>query len=70
MYVLQIKRDKFTGQIDKYKARLVALGNLQRNNTYTEIRASTVRANTVKLLLSIQAQTESDAMVLDVKGAY
>jgi len=30
MFVLNIKRDKTTGAIDKYKARLVALGNKKK----------------------------------------
>ena len=70
MFVLQIKRDKVTGEIDKYKARLVALGNQQKPGSYTEISSNTIRSNTVKLLLSIQAQTDSSAMVIDIKGAY
>ena len=70
MYVLQIKRDKVTGAIDKYKARLVALGNKQKENSYKDVKSNTVKSNTVKLLLSIQAHTNAHAMVLDVKGAY
>ena len=70
MFVLQIKRNKKTGEIDKYKARLVALGNRQKSSSYREISSNTVQSNTVKLLLSIQAQYQAEAMVLDVKGAY
>jgi hypothetical protein len=70
MWVLQIKRDKHTGRIDKYKARLVALGNQQKNSSYTDISSSTVRTATVKLLISIQAKTNALSMVLDVKGAF
>ncbi len=70
MWVLQIKRDKITGEIDKYKARLVALGNQQKHGSYTDINSNTVRSNSVKLMLALMAQTDSEAMVIDIKGAY
>ena len=70
MFVLTIKRNKITGEIDKRKARLVALGNMQKENSFTEIKSSTVRANTVKLLLSLQAHFNAHAMSIDVTAAY
>ena len=42
MLVLTVKRLP-NGQIDKYKARLVALGNHQKENSYEHIKAGTVR---------------------------
>jgi len=70
MFTLNIKRDKTTGSIDKYKARLVALGNQQKPNSYKDISSKTVRSESVKLLLAIQAKTNAYSMILDVKGAY
>ena len=69
MLVLVIKR-KPDGSIDKYKARLVALGNQQRPDSYGEIKSATARSSTAKMLMSIQAKTNGKSMVLDVKGAY
>ena len=70
MIVLQIKRDPKTGEIDKYKARLVALGNQQSEDSYQDIKSGTARSASVKLLASIQAKTGAFSMVLDIKGAY
>ena len=69
MMVLVIKR-KQDGTIDKYKARLVCLGNQQESSSYDAIKSGTARSATVKLLISIQAKMGSTSMVLDVKGAY
>jgi hypothetical protein len=69
MWVLKIKRD-VKGNIDKYKARLVALGNQQKPNSYSEVSSSTARSSTIKMLISLQAKTGAPSMVLDVKGAY
>ena len=70
MFTLTIKRDPTTGQIEKYKARLVALGNQQKPDSYKDISSQTVRSASVKTLLAIQAKTNAYSMVLDVKGAY
>ena len=70
MLVLTIKRNAVTGVIDKYKARLVALGNQQDPTSYEDIKSGTARSASVKLLISIQAKTSATSMVLDVKGAY
>ena len=70
MLVLTIKRNAVTGEIDKYKARLVALGNQQDPTSYEDIKSGTARSASVKMLISIQAKTSATSMVLDVKGAY
>ena len=69
MMILSVKR-KPDGTIDKYKARLVMLGNRQSESSYTNIKSGTVRNSTVKLLISLQAKTKGVSMVLDIKGAY
>ena len=70
MWVLKIKRNRSTGAIEQYKARLVALGNQQDESSYDQIKSNTVRTSSVKLLIAIQAITGALSMVLDVKGAY
>ena len=70
MYIFAIKRNKSTGEIDKYKARLVALGNQQKIGSYDRISSSTARGKSIKLLMALQAKTKAVSMVLDVKGAY
>jgi hypothetical protein len=47
MMILTAKR-KSDGTIDKYEARLVLLGNLQKGSSYDQIKAGTVRNFTVK----------------------
>ena len=69
MIVLTIKRNQ-DGTIDKYKARLVCLGNQQDESSYDCIKSGTARSATVKMLVSLQAKTGGVSMVLDVKGAY
>ena len=70
MWVLVIKRHP-DGTIDKYKARLVALGNQQNESSYSNISSTTARSATVKLMMSILAKTERGcSVVLDIKGAY
>ena len=69
MMILSVKR-KPDGSIDKYKARLVALGNQQKESSYNLIKSGTARGSTVKMLVALQAKTRAVSMVLDVKGAY
>ena len=69
MMILQLKRNP-DGTINKYKARLVALGNQQTSESYNEISSCPARAASVKLLMSMQAKLGSMSAVLDVKGAY
>ena len=70
MFVLQRKRDKITGAITKYKARLCALGNQQKKSSFVDTKSQTVRSNSVKMLLTLKAKTKANAMVIDIKGAY
>ncbi|MFZ7115272.1 MAG: reverse transcriptase domain-containing protein [Bacteroidota bacterium] len=70
MWVLQVKRSPETGEIVKYKARLVALGNQQTEDSYSQIRSPTARSSTVKLLVAIQAKLNAYSCTMDVKGAY
>jgi hypothetical protein len=71
MYVLQIKRHKDESRsIDKYKARLVCLGNMQTAESYDKIKSPTARSSTSKMLMSIQAKLGLKARIFDVKGAY
>jgi hypothetical protein len=69
MFVLQIKRLP-NGMLDKYKARLVALGNQQSKDQYADISSPTARTSSVKLLISLQAKGDCASCVVDVKGAY
>ena len=67
--ILSVKR-KPDGSIEKYKARLVALGNRQKESSYDLIKSGTARGSTVKMLVALQAKTSAASMVLDIKGAY
>ena len=69
MMILQLKRNP-DGTINKYKARLVALGNQQTAESYNEISSCPARSASVKLLMAMQAKLNSVSAVLDVKGAY
>jgi hypothetical protein len=69
MMILQLKRHA-DGSIDKYKARLVGLGNQQRKNSYDLIKSPTARSSTAKMFVSIQAKRNLISSVIDVKGAY
>jgi len=69
MLILKLKRT-INDEIDKYKARLVALGNQQTNDTYEKIKSPTARSSTCKMLISIQAKLSLKSRVIDIKGAY
>jgi hypothetical protein len=69
MLVLTRKR-KPDGSIDKYKARLVVLGNHQESDTYNKIKSPTARSASAKLIISLQAKLGAHSSVFDVKGAY
>jgi hypothetical protein len=69
-FVLNIKRDAF-GKIDKYKARLVALGCRQiAGEDFTEVFAPTIQLSTVRVLLAIAAARGLHVHQIDVKTAF
>ena len=69
-FVLGIKRDVF-GKLDKYKARLVALGCRQvAGRDYSEVFAPTVQHSTVRVLLAIAAAKGWEVHQTDVKTAF
>ena len=69
-FTLYVKRNPTTGDIDKYKAIVVALGNQQDSSSYQDIRSSAARGSSRKLLIALQAALRWESMVLDVKGAF
>ena len=71
--VKQIFKTKFkeTGEIDKFKARLLAKGYVQQYGVdYTEVFALVARLDTIRLILSIAAQYSWNVFQLDVKSAF
>ena len=70
MYICQIKRNKKTGEIEKYKVRLVALGNQQRKGSYDDIKSTNARLESVKLLMALKAKKGARHFTIDVKGAF
>jgi hypothetical protein len=69
-WIYRIKRDNL-GQINKYKARLVAQGfsqvpGLDFNETYSP----TIRFTTIRLILALACKYNLEVRQIDVKGAY
>lgn len=59
------------GDVDSYKARLVARGFSQKyGEDYDETFAPVVKHETIKVLLTVAAQNSFDVRHLDVKSAY
>jgi hypothetical protein len=58
------------GFIKKFKARLVGLGNEQKNDTYSNTYADTLSTRSFNILLSIAAQEELHLESIDVKTAF
>jgi hypothetical protein len=69
-FVLHIKRDVY-GNIDKYKARLVARGFKQQEDIdFMEIVAPTAQTTSFRVLCSIAAQEKLDMQQIDVSTAF
>ena len=59
------------GEVDKYKACLVAKGYTQRHGIdYTEVFAPVARMDTIRLILALAAQKGWSLFQLDVKSAF
>ena len=70
LFVFRRKRNN-TGKIVRYKARLVVKGYKQKFGVdYTETFAPTVRAPTLRILLSFAAQKGAAIHQCDIKNAY
>ena len=68
--VYKVKRDAL-GAVDKYKARLVVLGCLQRKGMdYDEVFAPTAQQATFRILLAEAAECDLDLHQFDVATAY
>jgi transposase InsO family protein len=68
--ILHIKRDK-SGNIDRYKARLVVRGFLQEKDVdFSEVFAPTAQAASLRVLTSIAAQKQLDIQQIDVSTAF
>jgi len=69
-YVLKIKR-KQDGSIDKFKVRLVVLGNMQRDGVdYKETFAPVLKYQSLRVLLSIANEEKMHVHQMDVKTAF
>jgi len=70
MWIFKTKLNE-SGQIDKYKARLVAKCYAQRFRIdYTEVFAPVARLDTVRVLLALATQGTWEVFQLDVKSAF
>ena len=69
-FVLKVKRDS-SGTVERYKARLVLLGHLQRENIdYFETYAPVVDFTAVRIALVIACSNKMSIHHLDVKCAF
>ena len=58
------------GTPDKYKARLVAGGDQQNKNLYSDLSSPTVSTSAVLTVLAIAAYEHRLGTVVDIGGAY
>jgi hypothetical protein len=69
-FVLTIKRDVY-GNIEKYKARLVVRGFMQKEGVdFHQIFAPTAQSSSFRILCSIAAQQRLDIQQIDVSTAF
>jgi transposase InsO family protein len=65
------KKVNAQGEVERYKARLVAKGYKQQEGVdYDEVFAPVARMETVRLLISLAAQSKWDIYQMDVKSAF
>ena len=71
MMILKRKRDPKTGEIQKYKARLVFLGNrLKESEEMKDVFSPTSNSHSLGLLFSIAAKRNLIMAGFDVSGAF
>lgn len=69
-WVFKIRRNQY-GEIDRYKARLVARGHIQRKGVdYEEVFAPVARYESIRALLAASVNEEMYVEQMDVVSAY
>ena len=66
--ILQIKRNS-DGSVDRFKARIVANGQLQRENDYTNEHTTVLEFSVLLLFLSLELNWKLERRHVDVKTA-
>jgi len=69
-FVFTVKR-RDTGEVEKFKARLVADGNTQKHGVdFDRVFATVVKATTIRLVLAISAARDYNLTSIDIRQAY
>ena len=69
-YVLKVKRRQ-NGKVDKYKVRLVIMGNMQEGGVdYEETFAPVMKYQSLRTLLALANEEELHIHQMDVKNAF
>ena len=69
-FVFEVKRNQL-GEIEKFKARLVADGNSQQHGVdFDRVFSTVVRLSTVRLVLAIAAARDYNLSCIDIRQAF
>ena len=68
-YVFAVKRLK-NGEVEKFKARLVADGNTQTSRDYDRIFSTVVKSQTIRAILIYSCSMDFNLSTIDVRQAY
>ena len=69
-FVFEVKRNQL-GEIEKFKARLVADGNSQQHGVdFDKVFSTVVRLSTVRLVLAIAAAKDYNLSSIDIRQAF
>jgi hypothetical protein len=69
-WVFKVKTNNLSGQAVRYKGRLVARGDTQSEDSYSETFAPTARWSTVRAFAALANQHEMEMRQLDVVSAF
>lgn len=69
-WVFKVKTNNLNGQEVRYKARLVARGDQQNENSYSETFSPTCRWSTVRAFAALANQHDLDLRQLDIVSAF